>query len=142
MSKRFTLWEAEKLIPQIRTRMREAVALKSEYDEAEEAAQVQARRIMMMGGSLVDGKSAREIKERRERASAQVRSLVESIQESGCVVKDLDTGLVDFPTVFRGREVYLCWKLDEASIGFWHGEEGFSGRKAIDQDFLDHHEGE
>ena len=142
MSKRFTLWEAEKLLPQIRVRMREAVALKSEYDEAEEAAQEQARRIMMMGGTLVDGKIAREIKERRERAGGQVRSLVESIQETGCVVKDLDTGLVDFPTVFRGREVYLCWKLDEASIGFWHGEEGFAGRKAIDQDFLDHHEGE
>src|ERR1022692_1227749 len=45
--------------------------------------------------------------------------------------------------LFRGEEVYLCWKLDEASIQFWHGtHEGFAGRKGIDQDFLDHHEGE
>jgi hypothetical protein len=54
-------------------------------------------------------------------------------------VKDLDTGLVDFPTLFRGQEVYLCWKLGEASIEFWHSvDEGFRGRKAIDRDFRDH----
>jgi hypothetical protein len=61
----------------------------------------------------------------------------------GVLVKDLDTGLVDFPTLFRGVEVYLCWKLGENGIEFWHGvEEGFRGRKSIDQDFLDHHEGD
>jgi hypothetical protein len=55
-------------------------------------------------------------------------------------VKDLDIGLVDFPTVFRGVEVCLCWKLGEPRIGYWHGaEEGFRGRKPIDQDFLAHH---
>jgi hypothetical protein len=50
---------------------------------------------------------------------------------------------VDFPTLFRGVEVYLCWKLGESGIEFWHGvDEGFRGRKPIDQDFLDHHEGD
>ena len=71
------------------------------------------------------------------------RALVERIQEMGCVIKDLDIGLVDFPTLFRGEEVYLCWKMDEPGIGFWHGvHEGFAGRKPIDQDFLEHHQGD
>src|ERR1035441_793134 len=47
-----------------------------------------------------------------------------------------------FPTLFRGQEVYLCWKLGEPFIEFWHGmNEGFRGRKAIDRDFSDHLEG-
>ena len=73
----------------------------------------------------------------------RLREAIEQMQELGCVIKDLDTGLLDFPTLFRGKEVYLCWKLGEPSIGFWHGvDEGFRGRKPIDQDFLDHHEGD
>jgi hypothetical protein len=58
-------------------------------------------------------------------------------------VKDLDTGLVDFPTMYRGVEVCLCWKLGEGAIGYWHGvDEGFRGRKPIDQDFRDQHRGD
>jgi hypothetical protein len=56
------------------------------------------------------------------------------------VVKDLDTGLLDFPTLYQGREVYLCWRLGESQINYWHGvDEGFAGRKAIDDDFLANH---
>ena len=51
--------------------------------------------------------------------------------------------LVDFPTLFKGVEVYLCWKLGEPAIDFWHGiDEGFRGRKPIDKEFLDHHRGD
>ena len=59
------------------------------------------------------------------------------------MVKDLDVGLIDFPTLYRGEEVYLCWKLGETGIQYWHGiDEGFRGRKKIDRDFLDNHKGE
>jgi len=143
MSRRFTLWEAERTLPQIREWMREAVAMKSQYDEAEQAVQSLATRITMMGGILVNRERAAEDRARREVAGQRLRSVLENFEQSGVLIKDLDKGLVDFPTMFRGEEVYLCWKLDEASIGFWHGtHEGFAGRKAIDQDFLDHHEGE
>ena len=143
MSKRFTLREAEQLLPEIREWMREAVALKSPYDEAEKAVRGLAERIMLRGGIVVDVERAVEEKARRDNTGQHLRSLLENLQESGCVVKDLDTGLVDFPTLFRGKEVYLCWKLGEPAIRFWHGvDEGFAGRKAIDQDFLDHHEGD
>jgi len=141
MPKRFTLWEAERLLPQIRDWMKEAVSLKTQYEEADRAVQALAERITLMGGIVVDGEAAVENKAARESAGQHLRTILENIQESGCLVKDLDTGLVDFPTLFHGEEVYLCWKMDEPGIRFWHGvQEGFRGRKAIDQDFLDHHE--
>jgi len=131
------------MLPQIGEWMREAVATKSRYDEADNAVHSLAARITIMGGIVVDRERAAEDKSRRDTAKQQLRSLLENFEQSGVEVKDLDQGLVDFPTLFRGEEVYLCWKLDEASIRFWHGtHEGFAGRKAIDQDFLDHHEGE
>jgi hypothetical protein len=143
MPRLFTLWEAEKLLPQIREWMREAVSLKTQYDEAEGVLQSLAERITLMGGMVVDSKVAAEAKQRRRSVGEHLQSVLQSVQESGCLVKDLDKGLVDFPTLLRGEEVYLCWKLDEPSIRFWHGvQEGFAGRKAIDRDFLDHHQGE
>ena len=57
---------------------------------------------------------------------------MEQVQSFGCLIKDLDVGLIDFPTLYRGEEVYLCWKLGEDGIEFWHGvSEGFRGRKKI-----------
>jgi len=142
MSKRFTLREAERLLPRIREWMREAVTLKSQYDEAERAMQSLTQRVTVMGGMVIDAQRAVHDKALRENTGQQLRAILENIQEAGCLVKDLDKGLVDFPTLFRGEEVYLCWMLDEPSIRYWHGvHEGFAGRKTIDQEFLDHHEG-
>ncbi len=63
----------------------------------------------------------------------QLQDAVTKIQETGCLVKDLDMGLVDFPCRLKGEDVYLCWKLGEERIGFWHGvNEGFAGRKPLD----------
>ena len=143
MSKRFTLEEAQGLLPEVGRLLRSAIDAKAEYQEAERAIQEMNERIMLMGGIMVDRDRAVDAKTRRERAAAVLRNAIEGVQEIGCQVKDLDIGLVDFPTLFRGVEVLLCWKLGEPAIEYWHGvEEGFRGRKAIDQDFLDHHEGD
>jgi hypothetical protein len=143
MAKRFTLNEAQSLIPRVESLLRQAMALKSEYEEAERAIQAFTQRVMMMGGMSVNREQAAESRNRRESAARQLREAIEQVQELGCMVKDLDTGLVDFPTLFRGEEVLLCWKLGEPAIEYWHGmDEGFRGRKAIDTDFLEHHEGD
>jgi len=142
MDKLFTLDEAQRLLPEVERFLRSAIDARESYREAESAIQGMNERIMLLGGVVVNREKALEAKTRREQASAVMRNAIESLQEMGCLVKDLDTGLVDFPTLFRGVEVYLCWKLGEAGIDFWHGvEEGFRGRKPIDQEFLDHHEG-
>jgi hypothetical protein len=143
MARRFTLAEAQSLIPQVDALLREAVTLKSEYQEAEQAVQAILQRIAAMGGMMVNREHVIDTKNRRDTAGSKLQAAIEGVQEFGVVVKDLDMGLIDFPTLLRGVEVYLCWKLGETSIAFWHGvDEGFRGRKAIDQDFLDHHRGD
>ncbi|MBI1787746.1 MAG: DUF2203 domain-containing protein, partial [Acidobacteria bacterium] len=100
-------------------------------------------RVQLSGGMVVDRQAVLEHRRRRDESAEILRAAVESIHEFGCLVKDLDLGLIDFPTWYRGREVYLCWKMGETGIQFWHGvDEGFAGRKPIDRDFLDNHKGE
>ena len=143
MSKHFTLAQAQSLIPRVDRLLREAIALKSGFIQAEREFQSFSERIRLMGGMTVDRDRFLQAKSRCESEAERLRNAVEQLQDLGCLVKDLDTGLVDFPTLFRGQEVYLCWKLGEPSIEFWHGVgEGFRGRKAIDRDFSDHLEGD
>jgi len=143
MPKRFTLAEAQSLLPEVDRLLRQAQSAKTAYDELDRAIQAFGERVMMMGGLVVDREQVLGRRSRRDDVATRLRRAVDEVQELGCVVKDLDIGLVDFPTVFRGVDVYLCWKLGEAGIAYWHGvDEGFKGRKAIDQDFLDHHHGD
>ena len=143
MSRRFTLTEAQDLIPSVDRLLRKAVELKAGYADAERRFDSFQRRIVMMGGLVVDRTHVKEARTERDQSAASLRTVLQEVQELGCVVKDLDVGLVDFPTFFEGREVYLCWKLGEPAIAFWHGvDEGFAGRKAIDQNFREHHQGD
>jgi hypothetical protein len=61
--------------------------------------------------------------------------LLKSLDEKGIIVKSLDEGLVDFPHLREnGEEVYLCWKVGEDDIRFWHSiPDGFAGRRSIDE---------
>ena len=67
-------------------------------------------------------------------ASAEaMRAALSRILESGCLIKDLDTGLLDFPSRINDEDVYLCWRLGEDRIRFYHRQdEGFAGRKPLD----------
>ncbi len=61
-----------------------------------------------------------------------LRSVLAELQGMGIIVRDLDRGLVDFPSLRDGREIYLCWIEDEDEIGFWHDlDTGFSGREPL-----------
>jgi hypothetical protein len=72
------------------------------------------------------------IEERARDHQMRIVELVEKIHSYGCIVKDVDLGLVDFPALRGGQLVNLCWKKDEPSIAFWHGvEEGFSARRPL-----------
>jgi len=132
--KYFNRQEAEELLPVIRKSLKRAREQKQEIDQLDQALARAAARIMVLGGSLPPYHELARTRGERERIGTQIEQLVEKIQETGCVVKDLDEGLVDFPALLEGREVYLCWKLGEERIAFWHGlEEGFAGRKPLDQ---------
>jgi hypothetical protein len=68
----------------------------------------------------------------RARAAIEIALGFEQLERLDIVVRDLERGLVDFPALIDGREVYLCWLLDEPSVGHWHGvEAGFAGRRPL-----------
>ena len=63
---------------------------------------------------------------------SEIVRLIHRIESFGCIVKDIDLGLVDFPSTRSGEPVYLCWKAGEGRIEHWHGiEEGFRDRKPL-----------
>lgn len=65
-------------------------------------------------------------------AFLEVRRLLETIEQSGIVLRDIDRGLVDFPAVIDGREVYLCWELGEDDVAYWHDlDAGYGGREPL-----------
>ena len=64
-----------------------------------------------------------------------------AIESSGCLLKDLEKGLIDFPALLDGHEVYLCWQRGEPRIEYWHRiEDGFAGRRLIGGEFGDREE--
>jgi hypothetical protein len=66
----------------------------------------------------------------------RMQAALDDVTDLGCQVKDLETGLIDFPAVRDGRTVLLCWRLGEDSVGHWHElDAGFSGRKPVESDF-------
>jgi hypothetical protein len=79
---------------------------------------------------LHDRRSARRFTELK----AEIVRLINRIEAYGCVVKDIDLGLLDFPALREGRPIYLCWKVGETTLEHWHGtDEGFRNRKPLDR---------
>lgn len=138
----FTLGEAERILPRVEAALHEVIQLSQDGERSQNELRQWLRRIAMSGGGLVDHSGALERKGRLHAIAARLQDAAAQLENYGCLIKDLKLGLVDFPTLFRGEEVYLCWKLGEDSIRFWHGvSEGFGGRKPIDADFVRHHGG-
>jgi hypothetical protein len=74
-----------------------------------------------------------------QRKAGEIDGFMKELEEIGCLYKDWDftIGLVDFPAIIEGREVYLCWRSDEENISFFHDmDKGFSDRKPLDQKLL------
>lgn len=62
----------------------------------------------------------------------EIVRIINRIEAFGCIVKDIDLGLLDFPSVRDGQNVYLCWKAGEPEVGYWHGlDQGFSERRPL-----------
>ncbi len=142
MPRYFTRDQASSLLPKIEQLLREALDFRSEIGTTEKQLKEASRRISMLGGVVVRHQQLIDLRARHDAAIHSLKALVDRIHETGCQIKDLDLGLVDFLTLYRGEEVLLCWKFGESDISFWHGlEEGFRGRKQIDADFLANHRG-
>jgi hypothetical protein len=130
-------------LPEVERILRDLLFQKSEYQTADQELNRAMERIRMAGGSRVNPGPLLAMRARRDDSAKALKEGFERIQELGVLVKDLDIGLIDFMTRYHGREVCLCWKLGEDGIHFWHDpQEGFRGRKPIDEEFLAHHQGD
>jgi len=132
-SKNFSREEAEQLLPLIEESLKRALAQKQTIDALQNDLASAASRIMVLGGSYPPYSELVKKKSERDHESAKMLETLDKIQATGCLIKDLDEGLVDFPSIIEGQEALLCWKLGESRIEYWHGiEEGFAGRKRLE----------
>lgn len=127
----FTLEEAEALLPQVRETLLAMQEAKRELD----ALRVELAGAIEKSGGNGHMRDEESLARKRERAEALVAQLNEALQRFtawGVELKGVDEGLVDFPCERDGRIVYLCWRLGEDRIAWWHDiESGFAGRQPL-----------
>jgi len=135
--KTFTLEEATTLLPVLQALLKRAMDGKKLLEEAEKELQDLKHRIMLSGGLFVDVPAQAHRRAEYDKAVQSIKDALAEIDAIGVQVKDLDIGLLDFPCAVDDEIVLLCWKYGEEKIQFWHGmEEGFKGRKPIDERIL------
>ncbi len=133
----FTLDEAHVLLPILESLLRQAIQAKQSIEQIDKEFQDLNHRIFLAGGLLVDIPKIALRKAEREKAEQKIKDTLSEIDATGVQVKDLDIGLLDFPCAIEDRIILLCWKMGEKKITHWHTvEEGFRGRKLIDEDML------
>jgi hypothetical protein len=134
--KTFTLDEAQSLLPVLESLLKRAIEGKHSAEEAESHLSGLAQRIYLSGGMRVNPATVAQQRAELESHMNQVKESVAEIDAIGVQVKDLDSGLLDFPFRLDEEVVLLCWKMGEESIEHWHTmESGFSGRQPVDERF-------
>lgn len=129
----FTLREAERTRTEVEPALIEAVEARRKMAEFETGLQEISERIARTGGMAVPYEKAARLRHEFTRFEDILREAIERIEEKGCLLKDIDLGLIDFPARLNNEDVYFCWKLGEDHIRFYHRrDEGFAGRKPID----------
>jgi hypothetical protein len=122
--KLFTLEEANNLIPRLRPLIKRIVSSRQSLLDIQDEIQKARNKAKYDGGSLQGADYVRFL-------SSFTLSISE-IEKIGVIVKDFRTGLCDFPHLKDGRVIYLCWKMDEEKIEYWHEvDAGFAGRQPI-----------
>ena len=128
----FTLEEALALLPQLtellealRTRRRELQALERRLTERYEH---RARG----NGQVRGGEELARVQAELEAGITQLNEQVAAVHALGVELKDVEQGLIDFPSLRDGEEIYLCWRLGEPTIAWWHAlDTGFAGRQPL-----------
>lgn len=135
-TKYFTLDEAQSLLPLLESLLKRAIKAKHAADEMEHEFQELSQNIFLSGGMFLDVERLRRQRKAYDAHAQQAKDLIAEIDAIGVQVKDLETGLLDFPCLIEGETVLLCWKVGEERIEFWHTlEGGFRGRQPLDARF-------
>ena len=121
--KHYTRDEARELLPQIRKSLAELNRLREDLQLYEKRLSGLTEQGNDVGGETVNNWI---------RALAAMQEILADFQRRQIFIKDLSRGLVDFPAIIGGREVFLCWEQDEDDVEFWHDlETGFGGREKL-----------
>ncbi|GIU72179.1 MAG: hypothetical protein KatS3mg003_1658 [Candidatus Nitrosocaldaceae archaeon] len=120
----YTPQQANRVLPEIKNKVRLLIKLKDHImllqDELARAASLDSLQIYI------------EKKQELNKAIANLYKGIEELESMGIIIKSLEQGLLDFPSKRFDEEVWLCWKLGEDEVKFWHGkDEGFAGRKPL-----------
>ena len=134
--KTFTLDEAQSLLPVLESLLKRAIDGKRSAEEVEQGLSDIARRIYISGGMRVDVAAIAKQRAELESLVQQARESIAEIDAIGVQVKDLDTGLLDFPCRIDDQVVLLCWRMGEPTIDHWHPtDSGFRDRQPVDERF-------
>lgn len=125
MPRYFTLEEANETLNMIRPLMEEVQKIRRKILQNQPEAWPAMERSAGNGGNRALSNMVQDFE--------KFDALIHRIQETQVLIKDINLGLLDFPALKDGREVYLCWQYGEGDIAFWHEvEAGFAGRQPID----------
>ncbi len=120
----FTREEANNLIPQLEELWTLIKSGKTVLVQTREEIKKASANAHLGGGSLAGPQYIQALKD--------INESLHTVHELGVIVKDVDIGLCDFPYLLDGRIVYLCWKLGEDKINWWHEtSSGYSGRQVL-----------
>jgi hypothetical protein len=136
--KTFTLEEAQSLLPVMESLLKRAIEGKRSAEQVESGLSELARRIYISGGMRVDTSKVASLRAEMESHVQRIRESIAEIDSIGVQVKDLETGLLDFPCRLDDQIVLLCWRMGEPAIEHWHStDSGFKDRQPLDERF--HH---
>ena len=121
----FTPQEASKLLPDIKIKLREIIERKRLADSLKS----EVEHLRLIGFEVTESK--RKLRELDIVVKELMQKMAE-LEDLGIIIRDIESGLVDFPADKFGDKVFLCWKYGEPEIEYWHGaNEGFSRRKSL-----------
>jgi hypothetical protein len=134
--KTFTLDEAQSLLPVLESLLKRAVQGRRAAQLVESELNELPQRIYLSGGMRVNSANVAKQRAEIDEHLKQVQESIAEIDAIGVQVKDLDSGLLDFPCRINGEVVLLCWRMGERAIEHWHTiEAGFQGRQPVDERF-------
>jgi hypothetical protein len=134
--KTFTIDEAQSLLPLLESLLKRVIESKLAAQEVESQIAELGKRIYLAGGMRVNVAEVGRQRTDMEAHLQRVRESVAEIDAIGVQVKDVDTGLLDFPCRVDDQIVLLCWRMGETTIEHWHTiEDGFKGRRPVDERF-------
>lgn len=123
-SKHYTRSEAEALLPQVRLWLKRLVQCRKDLQKHEKRLSARQSPGHDLGGELVN---------LWVRTLVDIRDTLYEFYQREIQVKDLDRGLIDFPAILHGKEVFLCWEQAEGQIEFWHElDAGYAGREPLE----------